>query len=124
MKKISTLSSLFGQVSLVVALLATFVFSSGNGLRQFMMADSQPQSQQLMEQEQDQDDERPNAYLEYACNALVPVAAQLNFLHQPHFEAPLPPVINSPEKPHTLPIIQGDRYFRTLFTLIISPNAP
>lgn len=127
MKQTKTFSSLFAQLSLVVALLAAFVFSASYGIGPHGMAslftgDAQQESQSLMEQEED--DERPVTYIGYACNALVPVAAQISFLHQPHFEAPLPPVTDSPEKPHTLPSVPANRYFRTLFRLIISPNAP
>lgn len=127
MKQTKSISSLFAQLSLVVALLAAFVFSAGNGvgphgLASLFTGDVQQESQSFMDQEED--DERPLSYIGYACNALVPVAAQINFLHQPRFEAPLPPVTDSPEKPHTLPSLPANRYFRTLFTLIISPNAP
>lgn len=122
MKKTKSISSLFGQVSLVVALLAAFVFSASNGLQ--MPEGQQKLVSQEQEQEQEQSDERPLAYIDYACNALIPVAAQLNLFHQPYFEAALPPVVNSPEKILTLPSMQGSRFFRILFRLIISPNAP
>lgn len=128
MKQTKSISSLFVQLSLVVALLAAFVFSASygmgpHGVASLFTGDAQQESQSFMEQ-QEEDDERPLSYIGYACNALVPVAAQINFLHQPHFEAPLPPVTDSPEKPHTLPSLPANRYFRTLFRLIISPNAP
>lgn len=127
MKQTKSISSLFAQLSLVVALLAAFVFSASygmgpQGIASLFTGDAQQESQPFMEQEED--DERPLSYIGYACNALVPVAAQINFLHQPQFEAPLPPVTDSPEKPHTLPSLPANRYFRTLFRIIISPNAP
>lgn len=129
MKQTKSLSSLFAQLSLVVAMLAAFVFSASygagpHGIASLFMDDVQQESPSLMEQDQEEDDERPLSYIGYACNALVPVAAQINFLYQPRFEAPVPPVTDSPESPHTLPALPANRYFRTLFRLIISPNAP
>lgn len=127
MKRTKSISGLFAQLSLVVALLAAFVFSASygagpQGIASLFAAEAQQESQSFTDQ-QEEDDERPQSFIG-AYNALVPVAAHINFLHQPHFEAPLPPVTDSPEKPHTLPSLPANRYFRTLFTLIISPNAP
>lgn len=129
MKQAKSLSSLFAQLSLVVALLAAFVFSASygtgpHGIASLFMDDVQQESPLLPDQQQEENDERPQSFIGYACNALVPVAAQISFLYQPRFEAPLPPVVDSPEKPHTLPVRPANQYFRTLFRLIISPNAP
>ena len=101
----------------MVALLAAFVFSASSGLRPLL----QEHQQQI--QEASQDDERPVAYLDYACSALAPVA-QFVVAHQSVVKVPLPPVLKLEEKPVSLPPARVDQYFLTLFRLIISPNAP
>lgn len=106
----------------MVAMLAAFVFSGSNGMKLFLNQEGIA-SQQFMEQDQEQDDERPVAYLDYACNALAP-AAQLLFAHQPAFEAPMPPLADVPEKILSIPALRVDPYFIALFRIIISPNAP
>ena len=105
----------------MVALLAAFVFSASSGLRPLLQESNQ--QVQLQQDGHDQGDERPQAYFNFGCNALAPVA-QLAVLHQVFLEAPLPPVTHIEEKPAALPPLRVDPYFRTLLRLIISPNAP
>lgn len=107
----------------MVAMLAAFVFSGSNGMTLFLNQEIIVDSQQLVGEDPEQDDERPMAYLDYACNALAP-AAQFLVSHQPAFEAPLPPLADIPEKPLSIPALRVDAYFLTLFRIIISPNAP
>lgn len=111
----------------MVALLAAFVFSASNGLKPILQEAGQqvqPQSDQARpDQSPQEDDERPLAYLDMACSALAPVA-QFIFSHQPFIKAPFLSFESVAEKLSPLPPIRVDRYFRTLFCLIISPNAP
>lgn len=121
MKQSKQISSFLKQVSLVVALFAAFVFSASNGLKPFHQESAR--QVQLQQDAHDQNDERPQAYVDFGCNALAPVA-QLVFLQQIMIKAPLPPATHIEEKPASLPPLRVDKYFRTLFRLIISPNAP
>ena len=111
---------LFRQLPIMVVLLAAFVFSASNGLKPLFAAD--------VEQVQspfgaDEEDNRPVSYVDYASSALVPVA-QLSFLHQTVFKVVVLPVVVVQEKPRVLPPIRAEEFLKTLFTRIISPNAP
>ena len=121
MKQSSQIRSFLKQVPLLVALLAAFVFSASNGLRPLLQEANI--RAELQQDSQDQKDERPQASFDYGCNALAPVA-QLVFLHQFFVEAPLPPLFPVKEESVALPLLRVDPYFKTLFRLIISPNAP
>lgn len=111
---------LFRQLPLMVVLLAAFVFSAANGL-QPLFAASFEQGQSSVEAQED--DNRPLAYVDCSSSALVPVA-QLSFLHQAIFKAPALPLVVVQEKPLILPPLRAEEFFKTLFRLIISPNAP
>lgn len=122
MKQNKQISSFLKRVPLMVALLAAFVFSASNGLRPILQETDQ-QIQARHGQASQEEDERPLAYLDMACSALAPVA-QFIYSHQPFIKAPFPSFEYVVEKLSPLPPLQVDRYFRTLFCLIISPNAP
>lgn len=117
MKRSKPFSSFLKQVPLMVALLAAFVFSAGNSLRTALPGVPQ------QVQEQQEENERPVAYLDYAISALAPVASFI-FSQSPFVGAPLPALLHVEQKLPPLPPLRADRYFRTLFRLIISPNAP
>lgn len=110
------------QVPLLVALLAAFVFSASNGLKPILQEANQ-QVQANPDQTPQEEDERPLAYLDMACSALAPVA-QFIFSQQPFVKAPFPTFEYVAEKLSPMPSLRVDRYFHTLFCLIISPNAP
>ena len=122
MRRTSSVSHLFRKAFLLVAMLAACVFSAGNGLQPFLSfgPDSIIEAQQ---EEEGAEDERPTSYVGYASSALLPVAS-VSFLYQPSFKVLFPPLPVREAKPQILPPLRVDSYFRTLFRLIISPNAP
>lgn len=122
MRKTASVSHLIRKAFLLVAMLAACVFSAGNGL-QPLLSSGQYASIEVQQEEGGAEDERPAAYVGYASSALLPVAS-VSFLYQPDFRILFPPVPVREVKPRLLPPLRVDNYFRTLFCLIISPNAP
>ncbi len=121
MAKRKTTGSIFRQIPLLVAMLAAFVFSASNGLQPLLLDDA-AQAEQVQDQDRNEDN-RPEAYVDYACDAIAP-AAQLQFF-QASFKIPLPELQLGGDMPDLLPSPRGsDHFFRILFRLIISPNAP
>ena len=114
--------SIFRQIPLMVAFLAAFVFSASNSL-QLLILDSEGVAN-TQQQDQDQsEDERPVAYLDYAYAAVTPVA-QLS-LFQSIFKVAVPAIQPVQDQQQFIPSPRGsDQFFRILFRLIISPNAP
>lgn len=136
MKKSKRFSSFFMQVPYMVALVAAFMFSAGDGLRPLFQESVQQElkpdaagpeaahpEQAKNSGEQQEDDERPVAHLDYAFSALAPVASFI-FTQHPYIKAPLPDLVFVEQKLPALPPLRADRYFHTLFRIIISPNAP
>ncbi|WP_026135527.1 hypothetical protein [Nafulsella turpanensis] len=121
MRKTQTVGHVFRKTFLMVAMLAACVFSAGNGLHPLLTAG--PQLAVELQEEQGEENERPVSYVSYASSALLPVAT-VSFLHQPNFKVVVPPLHVREVKPQILPPLRVDSYFRTLFRLIISPNAP
>lgn len=136
MKKSKRFSIFLKQVPLMVALLAAFVFSAGDGLRPFLQESRQQElkpdvarpdvarpDQAKNGAEPQEENERPMAHLDYAFSALAPVASFI-FQQHPYIKAPLPDLVYVVQKLPALPPLRTDRYFHTLFRIIISPNAP
>ena len=113
-------ANIFRQIPLMVAFLAAFVFSANNSL-QLLTLEGQGTAQ--AQQQEQSEDERPVAYLDYACAAIAPVA-QLSLFHT-SFKVDVPVFQPVQNQQQFIPFSRGsDHFFRILFRLIISPNAP
>ncbi len=111
---------LFRQLPLLLVLLAAFVFSAGSGLKPLIEAGTKQAPTTVGA---DQEDDRPVSFVDGAGSALVPVA-QVSFLHQPLFTIQVLSRYVKQESPRALPPILAEKFIKTLFRLIISPNAP
>jgi hypothetical protein len=111
---------LFRQLPLLAVLLAAFVFSAGSGLKPLIVAETTQIQSSL---EADEEDNRPVSFVDCASSALVPVA-QISFLHQPVFKVQVLTQYFKQDAPRVMPPILAEEFFKTLFRLIISPNAP
>lgn len=132
MRKRTNTGGIFRQIPFVVLMLAALVFSVSNSLQPLLYEEvlykevvyegAKQTDQQQPEQEQS-DDNRPVAFVDYACAAITPVAQLLFF--QASFKVPVPALQLWPVKIQLIPSPRGsDHFFRTLFRSIISPNAP